>query len=533
MCMVWGANADDTKITDNTVLVNDEGEPFIAINPSDPNKMVLGFMKLPNSGFDIYTSDNGGDTWEKSSFDPNDKLAEDFPGYNLSGHGDIVFAYDKDGDTLYGTWLYTLADNQLDTALFAGYFGVSTDNGRTFTFQEGDDGFYGLGKMDFDTTSIVYEYKDGFCDRQWMAVDRTNGPYQNNLYIGYVNFAPGGSESHMKVKTKEAGSNTLSEAVTAYFSVGQFTNLKVDGQGVLHYTFCNFNTDRVHHVSSSDGGQTFDQIHIVHRGDILAPRSVGGATAFINERENAAVSLAIDRKDYLHLVWSDFPDGEFPNSYYSRSTDGGATWSTPLDLSTEFGDNTYMPNITSYEDRISITAFVMDNSKTGDYYVLPSGDNGDTFLDPIKVSSAQTNLTFFKDNFIGDYNTSVRTRCDVYSAYTDCRANGCKLYVSKIDECAITSVQELTPLSANFSLNKYYPSPAIDQLTIDIDMTENNTLSVEVYDLEGKQVYRGSQQVVKGNNIFTVGLSDVAAGSYLLKLVNEQEVFVTRLFTKQ
>ncbi|HMV24952.1 MAG TPA: hypothetical protein PKA71_11510, partial [Saprospiraceae bacterium] len=60
----------EIKLSNATSLDVTEAEPYIAINPTDTNNIVVSFMDFTQSlDFRIYYTLDGGATWQLSSFD--------------------------------------------------------------------------------------------------------------------------------------------------------------------------------------------------------------------------------------------------------------------------------------------------------------------------------------------------------------------------------------------------------------------------------------------------------------------------------
>lgn len=508
----------------------DKGEAHIAINPTDSNKMVLGCMNLiPQVSFKIYHSSDAGNTWTPSTFNPVQQIAADFPGHNTLGGGDIIFAYDKNGD-LYCSWIYLVGNlslpNYLDSCIWTSYWAKSSDNGQTFTYEAGENHFFGKGKFDVQQL-IVHDYADGLCDRQWMSVDLTNGPNANRLYVGYINYPYNMSETGLKVKSKLPNETGFSEASMAYNGSGQFTNIGVDANGILHYTFVDGSTDKVYHVSSSDGGQAFSSPHLIKNGVRLSPNN----NYVLNERENAAPSLAIDGHNNLHLVWNEFPPGSLPTSYFSKSTDGGLTWSNPLNLETLFNKVVFMPVISSKGDNVTIGCYGVEADKKANYYIINSGDNAVTFTDPLMVSSGNTDFAQIGlSEFVGDYTTSARTNCVIYNTWSDYRA-GNRQYISKLDICASAGVYELTPVESSYYLNVKY-SPSSETITVDVESTVDDMLSIEIYSLDGKKLFSKTDHIQEGTTVLTIPMSGFSSGKYICYSSNQKGILTTKLVEK-
>lgn len=531
-----GAQSIDSSISGNTVATADEGEAHIAINPTDSLKMVMGYMEVSQVGisFNVYHTSNGGNTWQKSNLNTASYILSDYPGYSAIGGGDIVFAYDKNGD-LYCSWINLLANlslaSPLDTTIWTAYWAKSVDNGNNFTVSNGADHFFGRGKVGLNGAFTVYNYMEGVSDRQWMAVDLSNGVNQNNLYVGYINYPFNNQQSGLRVRSKLSGQNSFSPAVTAYAGGGQLTNIGVDSNGILHYTFCDIVLDMVYHVSSVDGGQTFSTPHLINNGVNLFPNT---SNSFVNDRENAAPSLAIDGANNLHLVWGEFPNNQQPLGYYSVSTNGGQTWSTPLDLSTLFGSSVFMPVVSAKNNRVTIGSNILDFAKKSEYHIITSSNNGTSFASPVKVSSGITDFTAIGlTPFVGDYSSAVRTNCNIYSLWTDCRANGCKQYIAKYDECLSTGLAELTPINSTFSLSNIFPVPTVNVLNLVIESQIVDNLIIEIYNNSGQKVKSENYLVNNGENRIELKLDEVSSGQYIMRLINKNGTYITRTFIKK
>ena len=525
----------DMSISGETNVDRDEGEAHIAINPADSNQMAVGFMELGPDGlsFKIYSSNDQGNTWQQSLFNSVNSIQNDYPTYSVIGGGDIVFAYDNDG-LLYCSWINLLADlslaNPLDSCIWTAYWAKSDDNGITFTLENGTDHFFGRGKIGINGPVTIHNYEDGISDRQWMAVDCSNGPDEGNLYVAYINYPFLINNTGLKVKRKSAGQSAFSNAVTAYAGNGQLTNIGVDQNGVLHYTFADIASNQIYHVSSSDGGQTFSNPHSIYNGSNLFPQS----NHKVNDRENAAPSLAIDGTNKLHLVWSDFLAGQDQiTSYYASSDDGGINWSSIVNLETVFDDPVFMPVVSAKNNHVTIAGNVLDTAFKSGYYIASSQDNGQSFNEAIKVSTGITDFdSLGSDIFVGDYSSGIRTNCTIFSLWTDCRSNGCKQYISRYDECASLGLSELTPVQSTYMINRFYPNPVENNLVISIKSDIADRMIIEVYNALGQIQLTRKWDIKQGENEVLLDLDFLPNGHYIFKIKNSENTFLTRTFIK-
>ena len=316
-----------------------------------------------------------------------------------------------------------------------------------------------------------------------MAVDHSSGANQNNLYVGFVNYT--NSFAGLQVRTKKPANSFFNNPVIAASGSYQLSNLAVDNNGVLHYSFARVDgTDGIYHVSSTNGGQSFSAPTLISSCQNAFPSNHP-----INDRVNAAPSLAIDGQNNLQVSWTEYPTNQRAEAFHSFSTDGGSTWSTPYNLSNELNLGTFFANVAADGNKVSVSTYGIDSMKQADYYLFVSQNNGATFGSPIKLSSQQSNLASFAvTDFAGDYTSSTRSSCRTFSVWSDFRAAGQpKLYLSSYSDCAPLGYQEVTTINSNFQLKNIYPIPATNNLILDVESKNEQKVSIDIYTLDGKQ----------------------------------------------
>jgi hypothetical protein len=95
--------------------------------------------------------------------------------------------------------------------------------------------------------------------------------------------------------------------------------------------------------------------------------------------------IAIDSNDAINVAWQDTAPG--PSVImFSRSTDGGETFSEPMQISTGTGNATEAAIATDSAGRISVV-WVDDSTGNAEAYYARSTDGGSTFSDPVNVSN--------------------------------------------------------------------------------------------------------------------------------------------------
>jgi hypothetical protein len=189
-------------------------------------------------------------------------------------------------------------------------------------------------------------------------------------------------------------------------------------------------------ASSSDGG-----VHWTHATTIANVRDIADPIPGANFRTDSFVSAAVDQSSgALYAAWSDATGGQ-GHIVIAKSTDKGGTWSGTKTVSAAANGYAFFQGLdvapsgrvdVAYQAQISVstTTYGTGNAKIDSYYTS-STDGGATFSAPTKVTSASSDPAASAQNnlarqFWGDYNTLVSTNAFAYFIYTDSRSGvGC------------------------------------------------------------------------------------------------------------
>lgn len=375
---------------DNFYLGNDDGEPYIAVNPADPKKQVCAY----NINSFYYTL-NGID-WTRSY--PN------FPGYNILG--DPCMTYDNLGNLFY----VSLYSPNVSTGPWGIVIAKSTNNGVSWT------NYYRAHQTTLQ-----------LADKEWITADLTNGPYANNLYIGWRQYGTSGMGF---IRSTNNGANwstplNLLGGQGAYVSVGPNGNI----QGGYVYFACQNaycgSTIFIHR--SSDGGESFEFLGNVVSG-IEAPGipyGSNGRPALKNThiRVENMPRMAVDNgytstRGNVYIVYSANPTGpDLADIFFVKSTNYGVSWSEPVKLNDD-GTTTdqWLPTIAvdNNTGKIFVTWYDSRNDPANniltEIYGTTSTNGGATFAASGKISNASFNpdnmavVNLVDASYIGDYN---------------------------------------------------------------------------------------------------------------------------------
>jgi hypothetical protein len=362
---VLSSPLDGTSVTGPAVTVNQDtaaapqNETSIAVDPNNPNRIVAGandyvartwactISGQPCSGLadaysGTYFSNDGGSTWCCTSSDPA-HLGTLIPGVtHLTGGpydagGDPAVAFDSKGHVFYAGLGFnrTSAPNALEVS--------------KGTFSGGGNLSWGPPTFINATTSPTI-----LNDKEWLAVDSHQGsPFQDRIYVTWTRylFNPhNGSyiQSPIAFAASSDGGATFTEPklISGNVLYGQGSRPVVGPDGTL-YVFWDGSTrlaslNSTYMVKSSDGGATWSASVQVSE---LTDSSPLKDTVF---RVNSYPAAAAAPNGDLYVAWTtrsktgklDGDRGCAPwltsdlagcvsIGVYSKSTDGGATWSAP------------------------------------------------------------------------------------------------------------------------------------------------------------------------------------------------------------
>jgi len=266
---------------------NGFAETDIAVNPRDVNNFVASDNRV--TGFSgtpwVYYTTNGGVTWGNTAI--------------ASNQGDPVFCADSLG-------------NFYCAVLSSGIRLLkSTDKGVTWT---------NLGNIVSNSNA----------DKEWIAADQTNGPYQNHVYMAYVNFATGASVDFHRSTNNGASWSFVGNMGTGTPNPGPDVAVGPGGRVYLAW----YNGGTVVRVST-DGGASFNSS--VQASFHSTPGTVNGSGRYVLKtdiRVNGMPHIAVDmsstsRRGYIYNVYASNPPGpDAADVFCTRSTDGGVTWSS-------------------------------------------------------------------------------------------------------------------------------------------------------------------------------------------------------------
>lgn len=200
---------------------------------------------------------------------------------------------------------------------------------------------------------------------------------------------------------------------------------------------------------STDGGDTWEEY-------VQVNDDLGSVYGLVH-----SPSLVIDRNnDHIYAIWSDSRrahNSEY-DIYFSKSTDGGSTWSSDVRINDTFtSDGRRISNIAV--DHNGHLYVVWYDSREGDHdiYFSKSTDEGVTWSDNIKVNDDSTANQIFPD-------LAVDSQGTVYVVWTDERNDHQDIYAAISNDGGLTWSTDVKINDDTTTTDQNLPSLIVDEV---------------------------------------------------------------------
>lgn len=458
-------------------------EPSIAVDPKDPEHIVVDMIDYNFPSISSYVTIDGGATWDgphQVGYMPDD----------LISGGDPSMSFDRSGN-LYTTSIsigeedFSIGPEFTSSEVSSIAVSRSTDGGYSWpTIVSVDRSGVKITDQQIDPQGHLRgTVAIGFLDKPWLTVGKNpKDPSKDIIYCTYVEFItyydilysgelpvllPKELGSTIKMARSEDNGVTWSDPVAVAPTVrrsfqevsnpsgaeGQFTHERtvqgprpvVDSTGKVYVAWIDSTDDgsmkglgEIHIASSTDKGVTFSsQVTAVVFNELpFRPRN-----AFFRYWGSSFPRIAIGKNDDVYIVYNARPpekphdDGDI---YFIKSTDGAKTWSQPLRLNGDSGSALqFFPEIAvSPSGTIDVSWGDMRDDTTQtryNMYFTQSTDGGKTWGFEIKdlgLRTKDTRVTDFASNpnrafpnglFLGDYFGLAATDNEAYMVWADSR----------------------------------------------------------------------------------------------------------------
>jgi len=364
-------------------------EPFIAVDPRNPEILAAAAFDnslVPSGGhiWDRYfRSTDGGKSWSSMRIPgfPGDdsKRGQQSPLLGQNGSADPMVAFDDHGNLYYSGLAEAIPPGET----------IGSTPLTVFVTKFADDGAH------YVRTTLASNPSFGSADFPRLAVDATGGPHDGNVYVAYDNES---TPNDIKSFTRSIdGGRTFSAPILVN---GSFLTPTVDPQGNVLVEGCNpcYGEGVVDHQlvsESTNGGQSFHSAVVVGTSQLdLAPYPSFAPNWFAG----ADAEIAADS----HGIYVTYPGYDVNRGVYilnfTRSVDGGHTWSAPVRLGEARNANQFEGSLAVANGVIHVAWYDSRNGQQPngnvtklDVYYAASFDHGRTFSHDIRVSTHSWN----------------------------------------------------------------------------------------------------------------------------------------------
>jgi hypothetical protein len=428
------------SVGSNIDMSNEPGpqsETSIAISPANPKQIVGGsneIFRLPMRG---YFSTDGGSTWGAVDL----PLPPPLNGSGTDFGSDPAVAWDTQGNVYYA--YIVVFFNQGFNAITGTEMAVarSSDAGHTwistyFNFNSGSGRFN-------DKPYIAVDTNPGspFRDTVYVAWDNAslnNGKSSANDVILVSRSTDGGRAFSTPVAASGTGSGPR-----AVIGADPF----VAPNGTLHVAWHDVQSNAIVEASSADGGQSFGPTHTISPTTVafaVAIPAQASRGALVYPACGADTSAGPNRGT-LYCSWMDETASNGTDIFVSRSTDNGVTWSPPLRVNDDPAGvaNDQFNQWLSVDPSDGSVNLSWNDTRNDpahlstDVFYARSTDGGLSFTTNVQVTTAPTNETCCGANLsdqYGDYEGIAAMNGSIHPIWTDRRAA-----VASFDEESFTA----------------------------------------------------------------------------------------------
>ncbi len=486
------------------ILGDAANEPNIAVNPLDPNKIVIGWRQFDNVSSNFrqagwsYTSD-GGQTWT-------------FPGVINPGifRSDPVLDFDTAGNFYYNSLTF-------DGVNYTCKVFKSTNGGALWDV--GADAHGG--------------------DKQWMTIDRTNGAGSGNIYSSWNSSFSSCLPGFFTRSTDEGSSfeNCIQVSGNPYWgtmAVGNDGELYIVGAGP---------SDGIVIAKSTNAQIPGSSISWDFPVSVDIDGNVSGWSPINPEGLLGQVNIDVDRSNgpgrgnvYALASVQRISVSDPGDVMFAKSTDGGLTWSFPIQVNDDqsifnyqwFGTMSVAPNgriDVVWLDTRDAPAFT-DNSAL---YYSYSTNGGESFSVNEKLSdSFDPHIGYPQQNKMGDYFDMVSDNSGAHLAWANTLNGEEDVYYSHI-------IPDVTGIGNGQKNDKYYsltcyPNPVRSQAMIRYQIPDEGFVKLSVFNSYGQEITTlVNKKQAAGIYNFTFSADMLSAGYYFCRLTTGAHTETTRL----
>jgi hypothetical protein len=477
-----------------------DAEPCISVNPTNPNNIIAGWMRITSfTQISIFTkaSLDGGQTWSSGTALPH--LWSSFTS------ADVSIDFSSTG-TAYISYIDVATSHDSGYVMTA----ASTDGGMTWSAPV--------------KVISALEKPDKPIDRPWIAIDRSGGLYNNRIYITskspeeaaaphhtWMKYSDNGTTWSPMIQLDDSipiGANSLSMAVPA-----------VGADGSVYAGYFSYNPSQSPYVRiivsrSTDGGNNFTPYVVAN---------LTGSSAITDTLYQFSCALSANPANSSNLVFS-WTDGRYGDvdilSAYSNNS--GASWSAPVRANDDVQGNGVGQDMSwagfSADGKFALAWRDRRNGGISsqspfEIYAAVSSNGGASFAPNYRLSSAPS--PFINIQKGNDFLGLALTPTFIISDWCDLRTNNTEIFCRKEQ---LSTVIGIMSTAGTLSTFKCFPNPASQELTAQFELSREQQVRIIISDMQGRMLKEVANKKLSGRQSITFDISTLAAGSYMCRI---------------
>jgi hypothetical protein len=489
----------------NNIIGDAANEPSIAIDPTNPNNMVIGWRQFDNVNSNFrqagygYTTDGG--------------LSWTFPGKINPGvfRSDPVLDFDTAGNFYYNS---LNSDNSVYTC-------------KVFKSINGG--------ADWDAGVNA---KGG--DKQWMAIDRSGGVGTGNIYSSWTSYYSSCSPGFF---TRSVNDGASFQSCTTIPDEPYWGTMTVGPDGELYVAGTSSGYNGIIVAKSTTAQDPSGAVTWDLSTPVDLDGNISGWTPINPVGILGQANIEVDRSNgpgrgnvYVMASVERISNNDPADVMFAKSTDGGETWSAPVRINNDnnttkyqwFGTMSVAPN-----GRIDIIWVDNRNAPTGSYnsalYYCYSDDQGETWSINKKLSNSfNPHLGFPQQEKIGDYYDMESDDAGAHLAWANTFNGEQDVYYTHIIP-QIVGVEENSENPEMFSITSY-PNPLRDKGTIQYQVPGDQRVKVVLCNMVGEEILTLVDKEQQPGT-YTVNFSgeSLPAGYYLCRLMAGSQIRTAKM----
>ncbi len=303
-----------------------------------------------------------------------------------------------------------------------------------------------------------------------------------------------------------------------------------DGEVYVVWEWFGASSGTIRIDKSTDGGVTFgSDVDVASAPYIPGPGEFpGGISVF--EYPTAAVDRTEGpRRGHVYVSWADYTAND-TDVWLSRSTDGGATWETPVRVNDDpIGngrDQFFQWIVVDDSGWVNLVFFDRRNDPDNllvDVYLAQSRDGGETFQNyRLTEPSFDPRINYNSGVRIGDYLGIDAFDGRVVPIFTATHLGSQDVFVSVIDSLEVISSIAPEPDAHQpnmIALFQNYPNPFNPATIITYSLPSRQFVSLKIYNILGEEVASLVEKEKRaGYHRVQFHANDLPTGTYVYRL---------------